>query len=94
MTALLDRVPNDQPAISGAAETRHPGDPDRPLTAKKRIAKDRIAKDRIEFQKLQKRLRRHVGEAVQDSPDDRGRRSGRGLSLGRQGLLSPCSTSS
>jgi hypothetical protein len=42
LTALLDRVPNDEPTISGAAETRHPGDPDRPLTAKKRIAKDRI----------------------------------------------------
>lgn len=45
MTALLDRIPNNQPAIPGAAATRHPGDPDRPLTAKKRIAKDRIAKD-------------------------------------------------
>jgi len=66
MSTLLDRVPNDQPAISGRAETRHPGDPDGPLIAKKRIAKDRIAKDRIEFHKLQKRLRRHVGEAVQD----------------------------
>jgi len=61
MSALLDRVPNGQPATFGAAETRHPGDPDSPLTAKKRIAKDRI-----EFHKLQKRLRRNVGEAVQD----------------------------
>jgi len=71
MSALLDLVPNDQPAISGAAETRHPVGPDSPLTAKKRIAKDRIAKDRIakdriDFHKLQKRLQRHVGEAVQD----------------------------
>lgn len=61
MTALLDRVPNHQPAISGAAETRYPGDLDSPLTAKKRIAKNRI-----DAHKLQKRLRRNVGEAVQD----------------------------
>ncbi len=69
MNTLLDRVPNELPAMTGT--TRPPGDPDRPLTAtdritKDRIARDRTAKDRINFHKLQKRLRRQVGEVIQD----------------------------